>query len=146
MSKDRDYQQNRANFQNRRNNYTPYNRNNYGQNEFNPRKNNFIKLNETNALIYIHPYSSYNQPIPDITKPKEIGILLSESKLLYILNCIKVFKKLHLERVIEIESKKQINDKYEKHKGIKYLGNYSKKNINQILKYFYKLYRMIVKI
>ncbi|CAF0849438.1 unnamed protein product [Brachionus calyciflorus] len=85
-------------------NNNSYNRNrNQNRYEETQRKKNYIKLDDHNALINIHPYSIYNRPYPSISQPEELGILLSEN------------------RILDIESKKDQKEKYEKFLGIKYL-------------------------
>ena len=60
--------------------YSPYRRANNYQSKRNQNKDTFIRLNESNALIYVHPSSNYNKGYPEISQPVEIGILPSDSK------------------------------------------------------------------
>lgn len=70
----------RNRFDNSGNFYSPHKRTKNNQSNRYQNIKQFIKLNESNALIYIHPSSSYNNPSPEIGNPVEIGILPSESK------------------------------------------------------------------
>ncbi|RNA07088.1 decapping and exoribonuclease [Brachionus plicatilis] len=96
--------QRRDEIRKRNNFYSPYKRSK--NNETNRIQNfrNFVKLDVSNALIYIHPFSSYNKPWPEMGRPMEIGVLPSE------------------KRLLEIEKNENKKLDFEKTGGIKFLA------------------------